>query len=116
MAASKCCHAVTMPAGGPEPAAAHYDPEIRPDRRIYLRSSRIPATDHPADRDQDTCGISDCDTLRIAHRRDQERTDTWNTSGRYLYHRFRKSDITNTSDFPISFPGCQAIPSECSDM
>lgn len=78
--ASKCCHAAAMPAGGPEPAAGREDPDRTQVYPALLRRTRV--ADRPAKPDRRRPGgLSACDSLRVAHRGDQERTDTWNTSG-----------------------------------
>lgn len=87
VAASKCCHAVAMPAGGPEPAAGREDPK---DQARPPLSRRIRAADRTANRDRllprrRQRSFPSRDTLRLAHRRDQERTDTRNTSGMYRF-------------------------------
>lgn len=96
VAASKCCHAVAMPAGDPEPAAGRKGPyQAQPSLLLSARrthavaaaaSDRLANPDRPWSRGL----ISARDPLRLAHRRDEERTDTWNTSGVY---RFFLSDI-----------------------
>lgn len=87
VAASKCCHAAAMPAGGPEPAAGH---DVVPDQAeplLSARRTRAAAPDRPANpgRPQSRGFLAARDPLRLAHRRDQERTNTWNTSGMYRF-------------------------------
>lgn len=87
VAASKCCHAAAVPAGGPEPAAGH---DVLPDpaRPLFpARTTRAAAPDRPANpgRLQSRGILAGRDSLRLAHRRDEERTNTWNTSGMYRF-------------------------------
>jgi len=89
VAASKCCHAVAVPAGGPEPAAGPDTPDPNQARALLLaESARTRAGDRSAvdpDRPRPRGLVTACDPLRLAHRGDQERTDTWNTSGTYRF-------------------------------
>lgn len=85
VAANKCCHAAAVPAGGPEPAAGH-DP--LPDQTRPLHPApRTAAPDCPAysGRLHPRGFLAGHDSLRLAHRRDEERTNTWNTSGMYRF-------------------------------
>lgn len=87
VAANKCCHAAAMPAGGPEPAAGH---NVVPDQArplLSARATRAAAPDRPAGpgRLQSRGFLAGRDSLRLAHRRDEERTNTWNTSGMYRF-------------------------------
>ncbi|EZA58321.1 hypothetical protein X777_01278 [Ooceraea biroi] len=86
VAASKCCHAAAVPAGGPKLAAGL---DTDPDQtRSLLPERRTRAADRSAnnpDRPEPRGLVSGCDPLRLAHRRDEERTDTWNTSGTYRF-------------------------------
>lgn len=90
VAASKCCHAAAMPAGCPEPAAAGHD--VVPDQVRPLlfapRTRAAAAPDRPANpgrpRTRRFLAGRD-DPLRLAQRRDEERTNTWNTSGMYRF-------------------------------
>lgn len=87
VAANKCCHAAAVPAGGPEPAAGH---DVVPDQARPLLSARATraAPDRPvgpAGRLQSRGFLAGRDSLRLAHRRDEERTNTWNTSGMYRF-------------------------------
>jgi len=86
VAASKCCHAVAVPAGGPEPAAGPDTPDPNQARALLLaESARTRAADRSADPDRPRPRglVAACDSLRLAHRGDEERTDTRNTSGTY---------------------------------
>lgn len=82
VAASKCCHAAAMPAGGPELAAGSNEDSDRASGPL-LSARRIRAAADPArpGRSRSRGLIATCDPLRLAHRRDEKRTDTWNTSG-----------------------------------
>lgn len=73
VAASKCCHALAMPAGGQEEAAGH---------EVIERIEDLPRVDH-RDRVAGPRGIASrhSDPLRFAHSRDEERADTWYSSG-----------------------------------
>lgn len=73
VAASKCCHALAMPAGGQEEAAGH---------EVVERIENLPRVDH-RDRVAGPRGIASrhSDPLRFAHSRDQDRADTWYSSG-----------------------------------
>lgn len=87
VAASKCCHAAAVPAGGPEPAAGH---DVVPDQAqplLSARRTRAAAPDRPANpgRPQSRGFLAGRNPLRLAHRRDEERTNTWNTSGMYRF-------------------------------
>lgn len=83
VAANKCCHAATMPAGGPEPAAGH---DLVPDQTRPLHFAPA-ASDCPANSDRllPRGFLAGHNSLRLAHRRDEERTNTWNTSGMYRF-------------------------------
>lgn len=89
VAASKCCHAAAMPAGGQEPAGGRdKDPDQAQSLLPAPRIRAAVAADRPANPDRPwSRGFrrTGCDTLRLAHRRDEERTDTWNTSGMYRF-------------------------------
>lgn len=87
VAANKCCHAAAVPAGGQVPAAGH---DVVPDQARPLlpaRRTRAVAPDRPANpgRPQSRGFLAGRDPLRLAHRRDEERTNTWNTSGMYRF-------------------------------
>lgn len=73
VAASKCCHALAMPAGGQEEAAGH---------EVVERIENLPRVHH-RDRVVGPRGIASrhADPLRFAHRRDEERPDTRYSSG-----------------------------------
>jgi len=103
VAASKCCHAAAMPAGGQKPAAGRdADPDQAQSLLPAPRIRAAAAADRPANPDRPwSRGLrrTGCDTLRLAHRRDEERTNTWNTSGMYRFfllerplHRERKGE------------------------
>lgn len=87
VAASKCCHAAAMPAGGPEPAAGHDVVPDQADPFLSARRTRTAAPDRPANLGRpQSCGfLAGRDPLRLAHRRDEERTNTWDTSGMYRF-------------------------------
>lgn len=90
VAASKCCHAAAMPAGGPHLAAGRNSLSVDSDETTepLLSSRRTRPAARPVDPDRSRSRgfLSTCDSLRLAHRRDEERTDTWNTSG--MCYRF----------------------------
>lgn len=83
VAASKCCHALAMPAGGQEEAAGH---EVLEQIENLPRADYNPRADRPR-------RIASChaDPLRFAHHRDQERADTWHSSGMYRFSSLGKS-------------------------
>ena len=87
VAASKCCHAAAMPAGGPEPAAGHDVVPDQADPLLSARRTRTAAADRPVNLGRpQSCGfLAARDPLRFAHRRDEERTNTWDTSGMYRF-------------------------------
>lgn len=74
VAASKCCHALAMPAGGQEEAAGHEVLE-----QIEQLPPRVDCL-HRVARLREIAS-SHADPIRFANRRDQERTGSWNTSG-----------------------------------
>ena len=91
VAASKCCHALAMPAGGQEEAAGH---------EVLEQIEKLPRADYHRRADRPR-GIASChaDPLRFAHRRDQERADTWHSSGVYRFSFLWKSFVrTNHFD------------------
>lgn len=102
VAASKCCHALAMPAGGQEEAAGH---------EVLEQIEKLPRVDYYPRVDRSR-GIASChaDPLRFAHRRDQERTDTWDSSGMYRFSSLRKSFVRTNEPVAqpnIDFKGCQ---------